>query len=1099
MPKQNRVLFWDSQNIGMRGDYNGVLLLDTILQTPTPQSDDIVKVEMLLTDAVLFLQSLQSLEEHGLENTAEADVTNELILKIDEAHALNKKSIKAQKVTSLFRRPFDCCRSKFYTKTLIFLSFHQWNTICLELPHSSLKIVASNVVFQLKRLEQHIPALTIASTINERLTDLVERGRLLESINSGSSQRLLMYSEATRRQTFARWPHMDYKWALPNRMAQAGFYHQPRVSGDDRAMCFTCNVCLVCWEQTDEPWSEHDRHSPSCPFVKGECTQNVPLATTYATSAAVRIGNGFTIMSSGTQTNVICTGRASGEIQLWNIKRQIAQLTHIDIRDVSDRIFPRSTNTNSMPIELNSICTYRLLNSSLKTNENFNGLKIVCGVSMANCGNPHLAVYTICKSRYKSKSDTKPQATSSSALTKTTEMDDDSVAAAIAAATGGKKSTLMNIEDAMFGDESLQPLSEMDTFLPSPDDQSTSDIIFKWRKVDDEHDDEKPTPTATLLDKCDDELPVLKFDDIDLTKMMSTSVDDYVTAENDSKLEYIAEESETIGTPPNMFFDASTLPTTPITSEVSQSFAVVPILVGTSYVITEIHQAYDPSYFLVILRKATKSIAGATDEQPCTKMDVDGEELAADGVQLFVYKVRDDGTFIEQPIASRVLFEDHQPLQICMLPSFMDDVDCVVDVTADDTKHGLFAMACADGSLQLLALTSLRIICDANAAEKFVSVTYCKNLRRLCACTMAGVLHFYSFYDMDKDSSDEQEAEKLNLLAVSDASLTGGEHDISETDGANKHGAGAAGPLPSTSTSPMCGTVGGDSLFAFKTELSLDDLKHLYSMTQFDEMLTPYTAEVPACWNEIIQAQKQRCGPQNLRPGNDSHLIKSYRLHNDAYVVNAQCLCDWKPNLIFRVFSSRSTTWDEHIIEITLPKPAALGHINFKFSLYQQCPNPPAIQITLLKQNTSGFGYRMKTPVVTPTASSETLVDENIDFKIEWPDNKGEKGNQVFFKKMHFLPYFLFHMTDNPVLCEEYLQAHNAEIIAGPIELSSCMDLTEQGGSVTLTSPKLFKAKGRNFLIHIKTMVDLVKDGPAKTRGTHTHTFKVILNIWIRN
>lgn len=66
-----------------------------------------------------------------------------------------------------------------------------------------------------------------------------------------------------------------------------------------------------------------------------------------------------------------------------------------------------------------------------------------------------------------------------------------------------------------------------------------------------------------------------------------------------------------------------------------------------------------------------------------------------------------------------------------------------------------------------------------------------------------------------------------------------------------------------------------------------------------------------------------------------------------------------------------------------------MGHINFKFSLYQQCPNPPAIQITLLKQNTSGFGYRMKTPVVTPTASSETLVDENIDFKIEWPDNKG--------------------------------------------------------------------------------------------------------------
>lgn len=893
MPKQNRVLFWDSQNIGMRGDYNGVLLLDTILQTPVSQSDDIVKVEMLLTDAVLFLQSLQTLEEHGLENTAEADVTNELILKIDEAHALNKKGIKAQKVschTHSMRSVFQSIFKPFF----LFSFYNQWNTICLELPHSSLKIVASNVVFQLKRLEQHIPALTIASTINERLTDLVERGRLLEAINSGSSQRLLMYSEATRRQTFARWPHMDYKWALPNRMAQAGFYHQPRVSGDDRAMCFTCNVCLVCWEQTDEPWSEHDRHSPSCPFVKGECTQNVPLAITYATAAAVRINNGFTIMSSGTQTNVICTGRSTGEIQLWKIKRQIAQLTHIDIRDVADRIFPRSTNTNATApppaIELDSMCTYRLLNSSLKTNENFNGLKIVCGVSATNF-HPHLMVYTICKSRYKSKPggtsyESKEHATSTKKIAET-----EDGATAVATATGGKKSTLMNIEDTMFGDESLQQLSEMDTFLPSPDDQSTSDIIFKWRNVDG---DEKTTATSTLIDKCND---VLQFDDdIDLTKMMSTSVDDYVSAGNETKLDYIAEESETVGTPPNCFFDASSMPTTPITSDVSQLFAIVPILAG-SYVISEIIQACDPGYFLVILRKANPTNESVTsvppavdDVQQSTKMDVDGEEeVAADGVQLFVYKVRDDGTFIEQPICSRVLFEDHQPVQICMLPSFMDDAECMVDVTTEDTKHGLFAMACADGSLQLLALTSLRTICDANATEKFVSVTYCKNLRRLCACTMAGVLHFYSFYDMDKDSSDEQEAEKLNLLAVSDASLTGGEHDISETDGANKHGGGgggaaAPGPLPSTSSSPISGTIVGDSMFAFKTELSLDDLKHLYLMTQFDEMLTPYTAEVPACWNEIIQAQKQRCGPQNLRPGNDSHLIKSYRLHNDAYV-----------------------------------------------------------------------------------------------------------------------------------------------------------------------------------------------------------------------
>lgn len=74
-------------------------------------------------------------------------------------------------------------------------------------------MVANNVVFQLKKLDRHIPALAIASAISERLTDLRQNGRILEAVNaSGNSQRYLMYSEATRRQTFLQWPHMDYKY-----------------------------------------------------------------------------------------------------------------------------------------------------------------------------------------------------------------------------------------------------------------------------------------------------------------------------------------------------------------------------------------------------------------------------------------------------------------------------------------------------------------------------------------------------------------------------------------------------------------------------------------------------------------------------------------------------------------------------------------------------------------------------------------------------------------------------------------------------------------------------------------------------------------------
>lgn len=127
--------------------------------------------------------------------------------------------------------------------------------------------------------------------------------------------------------------------------------------------------------------------------------------------------------------------------------------------------------------------------------------------------------------------------------------------------------------------------------------------------------------------------------------------------------------------------------------------------------------------------------------------------------------------------------------------------------------------------------------------------------------------------------------------------------------------------------------------------------------------------------------------------------------------------------------------------------------------MYEPCPNPPTIQITLLKQNSNGLGYRMK----APNSKFASSVDENIDFNLGSADSK--------------------QTIENPVLSEEYLQAHNAEIIAGPFELSACMDLSDQGGLVILTSPKLFKTKGKNYLLHIKTMADPSKDGQGKMRG----------------
>lgn len=262
---------------------------------------------MLLSEAVIFQQTLLNLEDGGGVEPS-ADVYTELSQKIKQAYSNAKKGIKAQK----------------------------WNTICLELPYSSLKLVVNNVVYQLKRHDRHIPALPIVSAINERLNDLLAGSRLLDlSCKSGNAHKTLMHSEVVRSLTFDKWPHMDYKWALPDQMAQAGFYYQPNVSGEDRAMCFTCNVSLVCWEKTDDPWSEHERHSPSCPFVKGEYTQNVPCAVTYASNPAVSNSLAFDVISSSDFSHYMCTSsNESNEITIWNIERQLKKLHTFPLNEI---------------------------------------------------------------------------------------------------------------------------------------------------------------------------------------------------------------------------------------------------------------------------------------------------------------------------------------------------------------------------------------------------------------------------------------------------------------------------------------------------------------------------------------------------------------------------------------------------------------------------------------------------------------------------------------------------------------------------------------------------------------------------------------------
>ncbi|XP_055591797.1 baculoviral IAP repeat-containing protein 6-like isoform X1 [Uranotaenia lowii] len=1053
LPDQDKILFWNGKNISMRGDYNGVLLLDTILQAPISQADDPIRIELPLSEAVLFFQCLQNLEQNGLENTT--DVTFELNHKISEAQQFVKRGIKAQK----------------------------WETICLELPHSSLRMVAGGMVMQLKRLDRHIPALAIASAINERLTDLLEGARVTEPT---ALNRFHMFSEAVRRQTFEAWPHMDYKWVLPDQMAQAGFYHFPGDNGNgDRAMCFTCNVCLVCWEKTDEPWSEHERHSPECPFVKGDFTQNVPLSVTYASSPAIATP-GFTIVSAGEQGNVLCTGNSSADVTIWNLERQLVKVHDFKIKLHPDILATTtlSMDTNVHEIELTALATHynkslfavnKPKTATLSLKPKMLGTKIVCGIRVLSTEPETISsdkettllfiVYNI-ENPINCEQDS-PTANSKSKQRLSTLL----VSPSSNNIPPAKKSSLSTI-DEKYEDDFIK-------FLSDNTDSQLLESIDKLIDIDIKKDEAHLTQQFAKLDDTLNKLIEASASStgssgeefLSLGKQLPISIggigggtikltdsNNQVVSTKPSLAESVSSTGASAGSDADVTTALSTATSLATTNkcEISciplQYIELPPFYCNSpeNYKIGEIIPSSDNRHLLVVVRlnkiktKVTRTeidVMGKNENDEQTENEKATGEILEEIEEnewktiLYLYYLYEDGLVkCDEPLV-KFLTDDETPVEIIMLPK-CDSSGRIFG--GNDTENGVFVMTCEDGKLRIVSIKTLTVISEVGVADdRFVSATYCKSLERLCGCTAKGCLHFYSFYDLDADSSDERDDDVSCVIENSGKLIM---DKPSTMPSLLKYDA-----TPSTSSSPAQPPSGStnanptfagdhnycDVLLAFKSDMSMNTLKILYSLTLFNEMLTPYTAEVPGCWSELEQAQKQRRHPQHLRPGDDTHLTKTWRLHNGT------------------------TTLDEHLIELSLPKCTSLGHIDFKFSLYQPCTNAPAIQVTLLKQKSTGLCSRRK-------SQSINRVDESINFNIGSTDGKNS--------------------IENPVLSEEYLNARNAEILVGPIELASCMDLSEQAGSVTLTSPKLLKSKGRNYLLHIKTMTDFSKDGQAKTR-----------------
>ncbi|XP_035777385.1 baculoviral IAP repeat-containing protein 5-like [Anopheles albimanus] len=71
-----------------------------------------------------------------------------------------------------------------------------------------------------------------------------------------------------REKSFKHWPYKDDKKCSIRKMAEAGFYWHGTEQEVDIAACFVCGKELDGWEESDDPWVEHQKHAPQCAFVK---------------------------------------------------------------------------------------------------------------------------------------------------------------------------------------------------------------------------------------------------------------------------------------------------------------------------------------------------------------------------------------------------------------------------------------------------------------------------------------------------------------------------------------------------------------------------------------------------------------------------------------------------------------------------------------------------------------------------------------------------------------------------------------------------------------------------------------------------------------
>uniref|UniRef100_A0A8C4UKE9 Dual E2 ubiquitin-conjugating enzyme/E3 ubiquitin-protein ligase BIRC6 n=1 Tax=Falco tinnunculus TaxID=100819 RepID=A0A8C4UKE9_FALTI len=1106
----DKVIFVDDYAVGCRKDLNGILLLDTALQTPVSKQDDVVQLELPVTEAQQLLSA-----------------------------CIEKVDVSSTEGYDLFITQLKDGLKNTSHETAANHKVAKWATVTFHLPHHVLKSVASAIVNELKKINQNIAALPVASSVMDRLSYLLPSARPELGVGPGRSvDRSLMYSEANRRETFTSWPHVGYRWAQPDPMAQAGFYHQPASSGDDRAMCFTCSVCLVCWEPTDEPWSEHERHSPNCPFVKGEHTQNVPLSVTLATSPAqfpcTDGTDRIACFGSGSCPHFLAAATKRGKICIWDVSKLMKVHLKFEINAYDPAIVQQlmlsgeqSSGVDSRRptlawLEDSSSC------SDIPKLEGDSDDLLEDSDSEEHSRSESVTGHTSQKETMEVSLDI----TALSILQQPEKLQWEIVANVLEDTVKdleelGANPCLANCKSEKMKEKHLEQhnipfpcllagglltYKSPATSPVSSNSQRSLDGLSRTRgeSVSEQGSTDNESCTNSELNSplVRRTLPVLLLYSIkesdekagklfsQMNNIMSKSIhDDGFTVPQIIEMELDSQEQLLLQDPPvtyiQQFADAAANLTSPDSDKWSSMVPKPGTLVQClrlpkfaeeeNLCVDSITPCADGVHLLVGLRTCPVESLSAINQVEAlnnlnklnsalcnrrkgelesslavvngTSIDVIQHESPADVPTPLIIQPEQrsvSGGYLvlyKMNYATRIVTLEEEPVKIQRIKDPQDTITSMILLPPDILDN---REDDCEEPVEEIQLTSK----NGSGRERRSEIS---TLGHLVITTQGGyvkILDLSNFEILAKVEPPKKEGTEEPDMFVSVIYCSGTDRLCACTKGGELHFLQIGGTCDDIDEADIL----VDGSLSKSVEQSSEGTKPLSNpsspgITGVDLLVDqPFSLETLTSLVELTRFETLTPRFSATVPPCWVEVQQEQQQRRHPQHLHQQHHGDAAQHTRTWKLQTDSNSWDEHVFELVLPKACMVGHVDFKFVLNSNITNIPQIQVTLLKNKAPGLGK---------------VNAHNIEV-----ERNGKPGLVELNEEMQYMD------VEEPQclrLCP-FLEEHKEDILCGPVWLATGLDLSGHAGMLTLTSPKLVKGmaggKYRSFLIHVKSVND---------------------------